>query len=48
MNNKFPPHQIPNQELNQTNQIKDYEYLMIRLKDIKKNINLLHNRFLAK
>ena len=45
MNDQLPPKEILDSDLNPKNQIDDYEYLLIRLNDIKDNIAKLEKFF---
>ena len=46
MEDKAPSQDFSNTNLNQKSQISDYEYLLIKLKEIKDSITLLENNFL--
>ena len=48
MNDKSTPKEIPIPDYDQDNQLNEYKYLLMRLKDIKDTINLLENKFLSK
>ena len=48
MEDKVFSDEIQNSVLNQDNQENDYEFLLLKLKEIKNNIDYLENNFLFK
>ena len=48
MEEKSSKTEISEPDFHQTKQLPEYEYLLIRLQNIKESINLIENNFLSK